>query len=933
MKLRVVLLFLFSSFLAQGQSKEHWVDSVFNKLSIKDKVAQLIMIQADGSDSDQEELEENMLTYQPGFIGLKKGGPVVTQRLLNKLQSLSRIGVVIAAEEKAFDSIPTIPSLMQAAIADDSLVYQLARHKGKMMKAMGIHLYLGPQADLFSTVDYKKMLDSFGEDKENVARRSLAYVHAMSKERIASCPFQLTDVNAINDPDRFYPFKKLIDARVPALMASRLIYAGVTKTKGDTIFSENYVKDVLRQKGFEGLTLCDVDYFAKVAGKGMDDASQLALDVGFDVLYIPRQLKNVTTQLQKAVLKNKNFEKKVDDIIRRILAWKYDFGLSIRTVQNQLPLTDSIATKLFTNRLTKSALTVVRDTLKLIPIKRLGERNLFYISTQKDDDFGAMLSNYAHFERVEFLKISDTSKFSFLPRLRSNDLMVLSLFPSAEKWADKIAPFIESLEKRTQVVIVSFGNPRYLKSNNLFAALAAVYCDNSLTQKLAAQALFGGLDWSGVLPVSVSAELPAGTGLKVDSMARLSYDIPEAAQMDSKTLERIKDVVKEAINSRAFPGCQVGVARHGKIVYLQSFGYQTYKRKRPITNETIYDMASVTKISSTLQATMYMYDKGMIDLHKKASVYLDEMRNTNKGDCLLKDVLTHQAGMIPFIPWWERTMKDKTWDPKFYRTKPDEVYSTMISKDLYTFPALKDTVWRWTLNSNMLNKAPRATYEYRYSDMDFYTLEHVAQKLLNQPLNEFVQQKLYGPIGATSTGFLPLLRFEASRIAPTEDDVFFRKSVLQGTVHDPGAAMCGGVSGHAGLFSTANDMLKLGQLWLQRGTYGDLNFVSPITFNLFAVRPYQDSRRALGWDKPLTNQWTSLAALAASPETFGHTGFTGTCIWVDPTYDLVFVFLSNRVHPEAQNNKLMDMRIRQRIQEAVYESVFEFCRRGEKYSE
>ena len=929
MKFVLILLPMFLSLLSQGQSKERWVDSVFNKLSVNDKVAQLIMISAEASDSEQEELEENILAYQPGFIWLQKGEPTTAQRLLNKIQSLSQIGIVIAAEEKSFGGLSDIPLLMQAAVADDSLVYRLSRQKGKAMKATGIHLCLMPRADLFSDDEYEKALNSFGDNSENAWRKWLAYARAMREEGIAFCPFQSADFDAASR--RFYSLQKLIDAKIPALMVSPLNYAEAEKTKNTNIFSENYVDGMWRQKGFGGLALCDVDYAAKATDKDLTETAQLALNAGFDVLYIPRQLKNITAQLRKAALKNSALEKKIDRAARRVLAWKYDLGLNIRVVQNQSPTGDSMAAKLLGRRLAKSALTLVRDSLKIIPFKRLGERNIFYVSTQKDDDFGAMLSNYAPVEKTELSKISDVSKLPFMSRLQSDDLIVLSLFPSAEKWEDKIAPFIESLEKRAQTVVVSFGNPRYLRNKNPFVALVAAYCDDPLTQELTAQALFGGLSWEGILPVSVGAEQPSGKGLKADAMARLSYDIPEAAQMDGKTLEKIKGTVKEAIDNAAFPGCQVGVARHGKIVYLESFGHQTYKRKKPITRETIYDMASVTKISATLQAVMYMYDKGMIDLHKKASVYLEEMRNTNKNDCTLKDILTHQAGMLPFVPWWERTMKNKTPDPTFYRTKPEGIYTMMVSNDLYTFPALKDTVWQWTLRSNMLHKAPRAMHEYRYSDMDFYTLEHLAQRLLKQPLDEFIQQKLYAPIGASSTGFLPLLRFDASRIAPTEDDVFFRKSLLQGTVHDPGAAMCGGVSGHAGLFSTANDMLKLGQLWLQKGTYGDLSLVSPATFALFAVRPYQGSRRALGWDKPLPNQWTSLAAPAASPETFGHTGFTGTCIWVDPVYDLVFVFLSNRVHPNAQNNKILDMRVRQRVHETVYESIFEFCRKGEDY--
>ena len=249
----------------------------------------------------------------------------------------------------------------------------------------------------------------------------------------------------------------------------------------------------------------------------------------------------------------------------------------------------------------------------------------------------------------------------------------------------------------------------------------------------------------------------------------------------------------------------------------------------------------------------------------------------------------------------------------------------MVAEHLYTPLAMRDSLWHWIIASKVRDKPSRTPYDYKYSDMGFYIMQHLAEKLLNQPLEDFIQQNLYEPLGSGTTGFLPLARFPFTQIAPTEDDKLFRKTLLIGTVHDQGAAMMGGVAGHAGLFSNAADLAKLGQMLLQQGTYGGYRFYKPATIKMFTQKQFESSRRGLGWDKPIQSEWNGPTSLAASPKTFGHTGFTGTCIWVDPEFDLVYVFLSNRVNPSMTNNKLLNANIRPRIQDVIYESIFNYC--------
>src|SRR5690606_2932834 len=319
----------------------------------------------------------------------------------------------------------------------------------------------------------------------------------------------------------------------------------------------------------------------------------------------------------------------------------------------------------------------------------------------------------------------------------------------------------------------------------------------------------------GMLPLTVGG-YTSGSGDVLPDLQRLGYSYPEDVEMDSRVLEKIGEIAQEAITMEATPGCYVLVARKGKVVYEKAFGHLTYgDTLAPVTDKTIYDLASVTKVAATLQAVMFLYDRGMIDIYRKASYYLPRLRNSNKRDFTLKDILTHQAGLWPFLPFWAQTMKSGHYLPNYYDTVASIRFPYLVAEGLYASAAMRDSVWSWIVTSRIRDKPVRTPYDYRYSDMGFYILHHLSESMLNQPMEDFLQQNLYEPLGATSTGYLPLRRFPKTMIAPTERDSLFRKRLLIGTVHDQGAAMLGGVAGHAGLFSNANDLAKLAQMLLQ----------------------------------------------------------------------------------------------------------------------
>jgi beta-N-acetylhexosaminidase len=321
---------------------------------------------------------------------------------------------------------------------------------------------------------------------------------------------------------------------------------------------------------------------------------------------------------------------------------------------------------------------------------------------------------------------------------------------------------------------------------------------------------------------------------------------------------------------------------------------------------------------------MFMTERGLIDINRKVSFYLPELKNTNKKDITIIEMLTHQAGLAPFVPMWPETVKDTTFLPQYYSRTRSKAYPLQVSPNLYGSLTLRDSVWSWILKSKLIEKQARTPFAYRYSDLGFLILQRLAEKLINQPLDEFVSQNFYEPLGAYTAGFLPLDRFPVQQIAPTEYDRIFRRTLVAGTVHDERGALMGGVAGHAGLFGTASDQTKLGQMVLQERYYGGYRYYKPETVRLFTNKQFDKSRRGLGWDKPVQSEVSSPTSLKASPRTFGHTGFTGTCLWVDPEFDLVYVFLSNRVYPD-RSGKLISANIRSRIQDVIYDAIFTYC--------
>ena len=484
-----------------------------------------------------------------------------------------------------------------------------------------------------------------------------------------------------------------------------------------------------------------------------------------------------------------------------------------------------------------------------------------------------------------------------------------------------IQNFVKRLEQKAQKVVVCvFGNPYSLKYFPEPSALICGYEDDPTAYQAMARVLFGEIPAVGKLPVSVENIFKAGDGITLSTVGKLSSASPESVGMKSVELSAIEPLIQSSIAQKIFPGCQVLVARKGKIVYEKNFGKLSYDvNSQQVNSNTVYDLASVTKVTATLQSLMLLYDQKKLNLDEKASYYLPELKGTNKENVIIRDLLWHQAGLVAYIPFWERTRIPLGWKTEFYNTKQTEECTLCVADGMYAKPAIRDSIWRWVIKSPLMNRKDRnGQYPYVYSDLGLMILHHLVERLTNQPLDVFTTKNFYEPLAMNTTGFNPLTRIPKYQIAPTENDNLFRERLVQGTVQDQTAAMLGGVSGHAGLFSSASDLVKLLQMNLNKGKAGDKQFLSESTVNLFTTNRSARSQRALGWDKLPSDGESNFVSNKVSPSSYGHSGYTGTLVWIDPEKELVFVFLSNRVNPSAANNKINTLKIRRKVMDLVY---------------
>lgn len=944
-----------------------WVDSVMQTLSTRERIAQLINVAAySNRDAEFEDSISHLIKkYKIGGLIFFQGGPVRQARLTNRYQQETEVPLLISIDAEwglgmRLDSAISFPYQMTlGAIQDDSLIYQLGAEIGRQCKRMGIHINFAPVVDVNNNpqnpvINYR----SFGENPEAVARKGLLYAKGIQDQGVIATakhfpghgdtdtdshydlpqlPHSLARLKAVE----LVPFKTLIDAGVGGVMVAHMNIPSLDSTANlPSTLSRPIVTGLLKEElGFEGLIMTDalnMKGVTKFYQPGEVDAA--ALVAGNDLLMFSEDIGAALEEVQRAIKENRISQEEIDEKCRKVLKAKYHLGLDQPTTIELEGLVQHLNTaqaNLLHRKLVEASMTLVKND-GLVPLKRLDTLTIASVSIGADHitPFQQMLNKYTqvdHFLVPKGATSEQTEQFHIL--VRGYDLLIISLHQVQRRpnnnrgYNDATYRLLEDLISTNNTVLVSFRNPYtldYLPIADQIRVVLCAYQDQKIGQETAAQMLFGAVGVNGKLPVTVNQQMPYGTGLTSPGALRLKYTQPEEVGMSAQYLNhRIDSVVQMGLDSLAYPGAQVLVAKDGKVVFHKAYGYLTYDSLRKVRLDDIYDLASVTKVTGPLPALMKLYGEGKIDLDAPFSKYWPDFEGTDKEDMTVREVLAHYAQLKPYIVYWEDTKKKNgKFKRKYFRTEISEKFPIEVTEDLYL---------RHNYRKKGIYKAIRKSpledeKEYRYSGLSFYLFPEIIENLTGQNYLDYGKHQFYLPLGAQTLTYRPLELFPPERIVPTEYDDFFRMKQLHGTVHDEGAAMMDGVSGNAGLFSTANDLAKLFQMYMQWGTYGGEEYINEAALKEFTRCQYCDegNRRGLGFDKPLIeDRAKGSTASDASDATFGHSGYTGTYAMADPENGLLMIFMSNRVYPTRNNRKLYQLNIRPGIHQVLYDALRE----------
>ncbi len=968
-----------------------WVDSLMKSLTLREKIAQSFMVSA-YSNKDQKHIDEIVALVKNEKIGgliFFQGGPVRQARLTNYYQSLSRVPMLISIDGEwglgmRLDSTFSYPRQMMLGAASNShLVYEVASDIAQHLKRIGIHINFAPVVDINNNpLNPVISSRSFGENRQMVADYGIEYMRGLQDNGIIACAkhfpghgdtdadshLALPKVNhniARLDSVELYPFKKLIRGGVASVMIAHLRIPVLEK---DTTLASSispsvingFLKDSLK---FNGLVFTDA-----LNMKGVADfhtpaiLNWLAYKAGNDFLTCPEKIKESIDYILGEVVKGNFTEDEVNSKCRKILIAKYAAGLSaykpieLKNLNSDL---NTVTSELIKRRIAEQGITLLNGS-GLIPILRLDTLKIAYIEVGKGkgDAFRNQLEMYTSVTPFSINPESSLNSYdSLLTALDPYNLIIVGYHAADTRVAknygisNQASNFIFDLSFRKKIIVDIFGNPytlnRLLNLPSL-GGLIISFDNSAITQSLSAQLIFGGIGVSGTLPVSPTKDIQIGSGYRNGERIRLKYTISEELGIDSKYLLKVDSIANDVIAKQITPGMQILVAKDGVVFYNKSFGSYTYSNEVAVNGKSIYDIASVTKITATVPSIMRLFDRDSIGLQKSLDSYMNFPNGSNKKKLVISDLLRHQSGLQPWVPFYLSTLStlfpgkpaiSSTQSPeypytfnentfiskfsipssKYYSSKYSFEFPLQVAENIYAIEGMKDSIFI-RMNASEIKDAGK----YKYSDLGFLYLQRAVENITSKGLDEYADINFYRHLGMNSTSYQPLNKFDCSRIVPTEDDLTFRKQVVRGYVHDQAAAMMGGIAGQAGVFSTANDLAKLMQMYLQKGVYGGERFFPASTVELFTSTPKDNNgnRRALGFDKPEPKVGKpSPACVSASPLSFGHSGFTGTMVWADPENGVVYVFLSNRVYPDASNNRLAELNIRTEIQEVFYQAI------------
>ena len=935
-----------------------WVDSIIKNMTLDEKIGQLFMVAAysNKDETSYQNVDKYIKEYKVGGLIFFQGTPQKQAELTNRYQAESKVPLWIGFDGEwglgmRLDNTISYPrSLTLGAIDNPQLIYDMGKEFARQMKRIGIHINFAPDIDVNINPNNPVINDrSFGDNKFNVVRKSYFYMKGMQDNFLMACGKHFPghgdtetdshkDMPVLNQTKErleaieLYPFSQLIRYGVSSMMVAHM---NVLALDGAPNFPSTLSPKIVQNKlidemKFQGLIFTDalnMKGIQKYYPSGV--AEVMAIQAGCDVLLFPDDVDKAIAGVRCAVLQDSIIsEEVINQKVRKILLAKYWVGLNkyqpikIEGIDADI---NSEQAKFLKYKLVENAITVVKDSDLIVPILNLQKRIAHVgIGSSKATVFSSTLDKYTQIDHFFIPKDESVATFNAtLAKLKSYHLVIVDVQDMSRFAAKNFGitenskTFLYQLNKQNKTILTVFGTPYSLKYFQDFKNVIVGYNEEEEAESITAQIIFGARGADGFLPVTVG-KFHYGDGVCTNSNMRLKYGRPIEVNMNSKTLSKIDAIVQKSIDDRIFPGCQILVAKDGNVIYEKAFGYHTYATDLPTKTTDLFDIASVTKVTATLPMFMKMQEQGKIDVNKKLGDYFTYPENSNKKDIVIKEMLCHQSGLPAWIPFYKNSL-DSLGNPDtlWYSKKQDSVFSVKILDSLFLKKSFQDSVWNMIYNCGL-----SPVKDYKYSDLGYYLSKQLIEKAYNDSLQNVTRKYLYAPLGMNYTLYNPKWNgWNVNNIMPTEIEKNFRKSLLIGTVHDQGAALLGGVAGHAGVFSTANDLAKYFQLLLNDGTYGGYRYYQASTITNFTSKQFAGNRRAIGFDKPTPIGQDGPTCDAASSQSFGHTGFTGTMAWADPKNGLVYIFLSNRVYPSADVNTLSKQNIRQKIQQVIYDAI------------
>jgi beta-glucosidase-like glycosyl hydrolase/CubicO group peptidase (beta-lactamase class C family) len=935
-----------------------WADSVFKSLSPDERIAQLFMVAAYSNKGMEhvKKVEELVSKYKIGGLIFFKGGPNREAKLTNYYQSKAKTPLFIAIDGEwgvsmRLDSTTVYPrQMMLGAIQNDKLVYQMGEQIANQCKLLGIHINFAPVIDVNNNPKNPVINNrSFGENKKQVAKLGIAYMNGMQNNGIIACGKHFpghgdTDSDShktlpiINydykrlDSLELYPFKQLINEGLMSMMVAHLYIPMLDNTTNQaSTLSPKIVNGLLKDTlGFKGLIFTDalnMKGVSKYYVPGEVDVK--AILAGNDILLFPENVPVGIAKIKEAIDKGEITQQEIDVRCLKILKAKEWAGLNHYQpikFDHLIEKVNPVENIVLNRALADQSITLIQNKDSILPFKKLDSTKMVYLNIggTKHNEFHKMMNYYTAIPEIQIPRsLSKESEQKLVRQLKTFDRIIIGFHhtnnsPRRNFGITRQAINLQNkLAETKEVISVIFGNPYVLKSfgdQTRTRSIIVAYQDTKYTRKSAGELIFGGIVPKGKLPVTCTSTFKEGLGLTYDKSTRLHFVMPEEMGYSVDSLNHIDKIVKTAIKDGVFPGCQVLAIKSGNLFYYKSFGYFTYQKKQKVKWNTIYDLASVTKIAATTYALMQLTNKGLIDIDKTLNDYLPEIVGGSPyANIKLREMLAHQAGFISWIPFYRNTQTNGELDPFYYNTDSTEEYSKKVAKDIYIKPEFQDSIFNRILRTSLRRK------KYKYSDIGYYFLKVIIEKQVKIPLGNYVQQYIYKPMGLSRMTFHPLYKFNKQQIPPTVNDTVFRHQIIWGDVNDQGAATLGGVGGHAGLFSNALDLGQLMYSLINHGEYGGVQYVEPEIIEEFTKCQYcPTNRRGAGFDKPVRSLDGGPTCSQVSLSSFGHSGFTGTYTWADPEHDIVYVFLSNRSYPNDQNWKIVKQNIRTRIQDVIY---------------